>query len=107
MLPAVFLAMPLNWYSVPAFRLGTSQDPYVPYTVQEAPLTGLPLFLVTAMTEIDVGVPPGVPAVTVTVTLPTPASAVSKTGTAGNWTSVIDAADSVVPSAFVALTLNV
>ena len=83
--PDVFVAVAVNVYVVSLLRPVTSQDPDAPLTVH---VLALPLTHGEAVTRNDAGVPPDVPAATVTVTLPSPATTVGGAGTPGADTAV-------------------
>ena len=83
--PDVFVAVAVNVYVVSLLRPVTSQDPDAPLTVH---VLTLPLTHGEAVTRNDAGVPPDVPAATVTVTLPSPPTTVGVAGTPGADTAV-------------------
>jgi hypothetical protein len=107
--PPVFVALALNVYAVPFVKPVTSQDQGVTVTVHFLPYTTT--FDWYAVTVKDVGVPPGGgPAVTVTVTIPSPATPMGAGGFPGTDTKVTTetgAEASEWPAAFVAKTVNV
>jgi hypothetical protein len=74
--PAVFVAVVVNVYAVPFVNPVTVQDPLAPVTVQVAPPGD-------AVTVYEVGVPPEVGALTVTVACALPATAVGVPGVPG------------------------
>jgi hypothetical protein len=83
--PEVFVAVAVNVYVVSLLRPVTVQDPDAPLTVH---VLTLPLTHGEAVTRNDAGVPPDVPATTVTVTLPSPPTTVGVAGTPGADTAV-------------------
>ena len=100
--PAKFVAVAVKVYGVPFVRPLTMQDVAGAVTVHVFVLSS------TAVTVYEPGVPP-LPAVTVTVACPSPATAVGVAGIPGvPGTTAFDAADAAeVPSLFVAVEVNV
>lgn len=104
--PNELAAVAVKVYAVPLVNPVTVQEPKAPVPVQVAP-PGL------AVTVYEVPGSPPLPAVTVTVAWPSPATAVGAFGTAGGWVAAVgvaelDAADAPeVPAAFVAVDVKV
>ena len=71
--PAEFLAVTVNPYEVQPSRVAMTQDPEAPITTHDCETVFPSVIDGEAVTKNDVGVPPDVPAATVTVTLPLPA----------------------------------